>query len=383
MKRLLIALLTLVVLGSGAWVAATRLESPDQAMARAMPPDPVPVVASLTRGHLAAPISLSAIAAPEHVVAVAAPAALTGVVTAAERSAGEALSSGSALLRVNGRPVFVLSGAFPLFRDIAPGDSGDDVAAVQAALAAVGYTTGRDRAGSYGAGTQAAVRKMYELAGHKAPQVTLTPSVSDSNSPAAAADSTDASSAQVTAPASKGGPVILRTEVVVLGGLPATIQSIAPVGTQLGEGTELVKLGAGAVVLSATVPTESLGTLTVGASAVFVGDTGTPSSATVTAINATPEGDQTVVVVTSDSAVTIDKPYLLTIDNPAGESGESLLAPVAGVVSRGGRSYVYPRDGDLFREVEVTVTGSVGGVAAIAAVDPGVALDESMEIRVG
>lgn len=383
MKRLFVGLLALAVTGAGAWAVATRVESPDQVAARAEPPDPVPVVASLTRGYLNGPVSMSTVAVQQQVVAVTPPTALTGVVTAAERAVGDTLSSGSVLLRVDSRPLFVLSGTFPLYRDIQPGDSGDDVAAIQAALREAGYSVGHD--GVYGAWTQAAIRAMYRAAGYVAPEA--APVAAPVAPQPAAADSgdTDGAATPTSAPVAptSAGPVVLRSEVMMVFGLPAAVQAVAPVSTQLKEDTALVTLGSGGVVLSATVPTESLGVLVVGAVAAFTDDAGAAGTATVTAMIPTSDGAQTAVVVTPSSAVTIGKAYLLTIGDPAAEGGESLLAPVAGVVSRGGRSYVYSRDGDVFREVEVTVTGSVGGVAAIVPVSPDVPLDEGVEIRVG
>ncbi|MFI2754765.1 peptidoglycan-binding protein [Cellulomonas sp. P22] len=378
MRRVLAMVLLLAVVAAGAWVAATRLESPDQVAARADPPDPSPVVAALTRGYLHGPVSLAMTAAHEQVVAVMSPSALTGVVTANTRLAGDTLASGSVLLRVNGRPVFVLSGGFALFRDIQPGDSGDDVAAVQEGLVAAGYSIGRDRSGTYGAGTQAAVRKMYRAAGYTAPPAAAPPTDA-----AAAADPAAPDPVPAASPTASAGPVVLRGEVVMLGGLPATIQSVAPVGAELGADTTLVTLGSGSVVLSASVPTASLGALALGASGEFSDDAGTTGAATVTAMSRAAGGESTTVVATPSVGVTIGKPYLLSIANPAAEPAPSLLAPVTGVVTRGGRTYVYPREGEVFRQVEVSVAGSVGGVAAIAAVDPAVLLDVDVEIRVG
>jgi len=377
-------LLALVVVAAGTWVAATRLVSPDQVAAQAEPPDPVPVVAALTRGYLHAPVSLSATAAQEQVVTVTPPAAVTGVVTAAGGTAGQQLTSGEVLLRLSGRPLFVLSGSFALYRDIQPGDSGDDVAALQSGLVEAGYSVRID--GVYGPGTQAAVRRMYRDAGYAAPQATTAAAATTTSQSATATtgdETTSTPAPEASAAATSAGTPVLRSEVLMVGGLPATLRSVAEIGTQLAAESTLMTLGSGTTVLSATVPTTSLGSLAVGAVAQFTDDTGTTAAATVTAITADAQDDQSTIVVTPQVQVSIGTTYVLTVTNPAAEPTESLLAPVTGVVTRGGRSYVYVQDGETFDEVEVTVSAAVGGVAAITPIDPDIVLDAGQEIRVG
>lgn len=381
------AVLVLVLAGAGAWVVATRVESPTQLAARAEAPAPAPVVAALDRGYLQGQASLSTTAQHERVVALKPPAAMGGVVTFVASPPGATLTPGSVLMRVNGRPVFVLPGSFPLYRDLQPGASGDDVVAVQTGLRAAGYATGADRAGTYGAGTQAALRRMYKAGGYSVPEV--SPPTAASATPAAGAASNPASEQSATAtpspPASSAvsGPQVLRSEVLMIADLPATVQGVAAVGTELASDSDLVTLGAGQIVLSATLPNASVGALAVGAVATFSDDAGAPGTATVTAISPGPAADQTVVSLSAEGAVSSGAAYVVTIDNPAAETAESLLAPVAAVVARGGRSYIYPRDGESFKEVEVHVTGSVGGIAAIEAVDTTTPLDKGTEVRIG
>lgn len=58
--------------------------------------------------------------------------------TVTEDLAAEGLESGRAALRVNGRAVIALNTATPLYRDLALGDKGDDVRALNAELARLG-----------------------------------------------------------------------------------------------------------------------------------------------------------------------------------------------------------------------------------------------------
>lgn len=363
MRRWLATIVLLALVSAGSWFLATKVQSPDQVAAQAQAPSPAPVTAQLSRGYLHGPVSLSVQAAPERVLTVTAPTEVTGVVTGAERAAGEAVSSGSVLLRINGRPVFLLAGAFALYRDVQPGDSGDDVTAIQAALQAAGYATGRDRTGVYGAGTQAAVRRMYKAAGFTAPESSVaaaTSAPSDGSTPAPTA---------TPAP----GVAVLRAEV----------WTVAPVGTQLAADTVVATLGTGATVLTATVPATSVGALAVGATATFTDDGGAAGTATVATIGPASDATQSTVVLGATGAVTAGSTYVVSVENPAAESAPSLLAPVAAVVTRGGRSFVYVDDGAAFREVEVTVTGSLGGVAGIVPVNGDDTLADTAEVRIG
>ncbi|AUY53033.1 peptidoglycan-binding domain-containing protein [Streptomyces sp. CB01881] len=83
--------------------------------------------------------------------------------------AGDQVAAGQQLAEVSGRPLFVLPGPVPAYRDVRPGDTGPDVAEVQAALAGLGYRTGADASGTFGAGTKQAVKAYYEHLGYPVP----------------------------------------------------------------------------------------------------------------------------------------------------------------------------------------------------------------------
>jgi peptidoglycan hydrolase-like protein with peptidoglycan-binding domain len=85
---------------------------------------------------------------------------------------GSLASQGSVLLEVAGQPYFVLQGTVPAYRDLAPGETGEDVAQLQEDLISLGFGTGSDILGSYGPGTAAAVSAYYQAHGYAAPVVT-------------------------------------------------------------------------------------------------------------------------------------------------------------------------------------------------------------------
>lgn len=92
----------------------------------------------------------------------------TPIVTERIAKAGTTIASGRPVLSIAGHPVFVLSIPFPLYRDLAPGDSGHDVKALQQELARLGHYHGAID-GDYGPGMAAAVRELYRSSGATPP----------------------------------------------------------------------------------------------------------------------------------------------------------------------------------------------------------------------
>jgi hypothetical protein len=88
---------------------------------------------------------------------------------------GSEVRPGQPILEVAGRPMFVFGGSYPAYRDLTPGESGPDVAQLQAGLAPLGYSAGSDSSGVFGAGTSAAVAAFYKGIGYSAPKVTTGP----------------------------------------------------------------------------------------------------------------------------------------------------------------------------------------------------------------
>jgi hypothetical protein len=80
--------------------------------------------------------------------------------------AGDRVSPGQVVLEVSGRPVFVLDGDVPAYRDLKPGTQGDDVAQLQRALASLGHTVTGDTPGTFGSGTKTALAAFYQSIGY-------------------------------------------------------------------------------------------------------------------------------------------------------------------------------------------------------------------------
>lgn len=165
-RRILLAGVVLVaVAGLVAWAVGSRVQSPDQAAARASEPEASWITVPVERRVLSSTVVARGDVAPEVSVGVDVPSSVegAGVVTALGPSAGESVTEGTVLVVVSGRPVFALVGAVPVYRSLVPGMSGDDVAQLQAALSRLGYAPDVD--GVFGDATKLAVTAWYADAG--------------------------------------------------------------------------------------------------------------------------------------------------------------------------------------------------------------------------
>jgi hypothetical protein len=155
------------ILAISAWLASLKIESPADAAARAAPPTPSPILVPVenrilssnivtrgtTRFGLPQPISI----APSSLKAGA------GLITTLPLPSTQ-LEEGAVMLTASGRPLFVLRGKIPVFRDLVPGISGDDVRQLEQALERLGFAPGRVD-GTYDQQTSMAVTQWYRSTG--------------------------------------------------------------------------------------------------------------------------------------------------------------------------------------------------------------------------
>lgn len=160
------------VLVSAAGVASSLvIKSPAQAAAEAGPPPLDVLVARVEKRVLRDTVIVRGTVTSAQAVQVT-PTVAGGegsgppVVTKVAVRPGDPVLAGKVFLEVSGRPVFALPGALPVYRDLKPGATGDDVKQLQKALAGLGHGTGSDRAGTFGAGTKAALGAFYKSIGY-------------------------------------------------------------------------------------------------------------------------------------------------------------------------------------------------------------------------
>ena len=92
-------------------------------------------------------------------------ASLGNLVTLAATK-GQEIESGKRILEVAGRPVLALVGSTPAYRDLRPGDRGDDVRQLEAGLRTLGFDPGKTD-GAYDANTEKAVEAWYRQVGYE------------------------------------------------------------------------------------------------------------------------------------------------------------------------------------------------------------------------
>ena len=147
----------------GAWLAGSRIASPADAAARTAPPQPSPILVPLEQRVLSSSIvtrGTGRFGLPQKITI--SPSALKPnpglIATLPLRNAQ--LQEGGVLLTASGRPVFVLQGRVPAYRDLVPGITGDDVLQLEQGLARLGFNPGAVD-GKYDAQTAAAVASWY------------------------------------------------------------------------------------------------------------------------------------------------------------------------------------------------------------------------------
>src|SRR5690625_400760 len=354
MKKIMGLIVLLMVVAVGTWIVADRFQSPEQVAANAEPPPPIPITSALKRGYLHAPLSMISETKHETTQTLLGPGTLSGVVTSVEKKPGDKISPGDVLMRINGEPVFALEGPFALYRDIEPNATGDDVKALQESLVDAGFSTGRDRAGVFGAGTQAAIKSLYKGVGLPLPE----------------SDEIE-------------GTFVAADSVLLIRELPATVVSIARVGQVVETGDELATLGIGKVILSAAIPEGTLTTIREGAKGIFTTSEGDEAEAELMSIAQVEESTDYVAEFRTETSLPVGESYVISLDNPANETVEELLAHAAAVLVRTGETFIYVEATNGFTEVPVQLGESAGGVVVIVGSPAEAELDVGTKVRVG
>jgi Putative peptidoglycan binding domain len=157
-------------MAGGAWVAGDRIVSPAEAAARTAPPTPSPILVPIEKRVLSSEIITRGTARFGTPQAIAlAPSALkanaAGLLTTLPLPNSQ-FKEGDVMFTASGRPVMVLQGATPAYRDLAPGTSGSDVRQLEEALKRLGFNPG-EVDGSYDEKTSAAVAAWYRAKGYE------------------------------------------------------------------------------------------------------------------------------------------------------------------------------------------------------------------------
>jgi peptidoglycan hydrolase-like protein with peptidoglycan-binding domain len=246
-----------VIAAAVGWVLGSRTTSPAEIAARTAAPQPSPIVVPaevrvlstdvITRGTGRFGAGRDVVLPPSWLKGD------PGVVTRLPEPA-QHVGDGEVLLVVSGRPVILLEGDSPNYRDLGPGMSGADVQQLEAALDRLGHEPGSVD-GIFDASTEAAVRRLYESHG---------------STPATATEDllTELASSQLALfGGSTPGPGILvpADEIVFLPGLPVRVTEIVAELGQTPDGAVLTVANS-AVAIDGSVPIEQSGLIEVGMS---------------------------------------------------------------------------------------------------------------------
>src|SRR5580704_1098493 len=186
-RRVLIGVgIAAALLAVGGLIGASFVKSPQQLAADTAAPPPTVTTAPVVSQILTASVEMRGTVYPatQYDVFATAPSSSSGGVSSGgsaggggsavyisrlDVAAGDTITNGKLLAEIDGQPTFALTGPVPAWRDLAPGETGPDVAELQDALASLGYYGEGDTPGYYGSATEYAVYLYYEHLGYTAP----------------------------------------------------------------------------------------------------------------------------------------------------------------------------------------------------------------------
>lgn len=165
--KLGIGLAALMAASAVGWVAGRQIRSPAEIAARTAPPIPSLITAPVEKRKLSSDVVVRGtvrFGLPQVVTLPTSPLKPGKGVVTSPPVKGATVKEGALALSMSGRPVFVLQGAQPAYRDLGPGTTGDDVKQLEAALVRLGFDPGPVD-GTYDLSTGLAVAAWYESAG--------------------------------------------------------------------------------------------------------------------------------------------------------------------------------------------------------------------------
>lgn len=397
----MLTIVTLVVLMGAAFVSGYLLRAPDrQALADAA--DAIVVDAPVT---LRTPPALIAEGSTEagtviEIAATRPPGALSTQVTAAPLAVGASVVPGAVLFAVADRPMIALQLTGPHFRDLVLGDEGDDVSALNVALAELGYGADPD-SDTYTADTSDAVEAMYDDRGFDAAaaadssSAAPTPTSTPAPTNAAAPEAADVPAAPVgpaaADPALADGSRMPYSEVFVLPPGSYTVATAPALYSTLAEGAAAITLRSPLDDVVARLDAAEIRTVAVGDRVHLTSrDSGLEGDGQIASIGefipATSGAEGEAAELGYDVTITIDeavRPNFAPDSGVAvrfGDAGAARLAvPASALLQDGAQSYVIRVGGSTPARVDVKVDTVADGWALLSGGD----LAEGDSVQVG
>lgn len=308
---------------------------------------------------------------PETPIAVEGGGARRLVVVRRTLEPGDVADGGALAGVVSGAPYFLLPGPLPLYRDLRAGDSGDDVAHLQRALAAVGFSV-RDT-GTVDTPTMRAVRRMFDRAGFALPleRVSL-----DGVEPSPTADGTQPLTQPPTTPPATPTPppveLLPHLQLLALPGGAATVVASAGVSAVLGPDVPLVSVRTGESFVEFIADVVDAESIQVGTQVTVRSAVG-QQIGTVTDMGAFREATAEstagrTVVVRVERPAELSRGATVTIVAAGGEDDPELAVPMTALRQDAAGGYVLTRDPTSeigTRQVPVEIVRTGGGYVAV------------------
>lgn len=166
--KLALSLIFVVLLAVASWIVGSKIQSPAEAAARTAPPTPSPILVPVEERVLTSDIITRGTARfglPQSISLAPSPLKSEAGVITTLPARGDQLKEGAVLLTASGRPVFLLQGDTPAYRDLVSGLLGEDVRQLEVALKRLKFDPG-PMDGVYDEKTSAAVADLYTAAGY-------------------------------------------------------------------------------------------------------------------------------------------------------------------------------------------------------------------------
>jgi HlyD family secretion protein len=363
-------------------VASAWVKSPAQVAAETAPPKPSLITAPVFYGVLRDTVvfrgTFSAAATVSFTPVSAVAPGGSGqpsqslVVSAVLTHVGAVVQPGQVLVDVSDRPVFVLPGAVPAFRDMVQGDSGGDIAELQAALAGLGYGTGTDAVGVFGTGTAAAVRQFYAAIGYGVPIAAAGGATQASPSASGTGGTTAAGSGGSAASLVE----VPMSEVMFVPSFPAIVAALPSLGATVT--APLVSLQVGGLRLAGQLDPAQSGEVRAGMAVQVLSDVnGQEAAGVVSSVgqvvnpgNGAAPYLPVQIVAQAGWATSWDGQNVQLTVTSAATNGAVLAVPEAAITAGAGAvtSVTVVEKGGLTRRVRVQTGASANGLVEVSPV---------------
>lgn len=372
---------TVVVSSLVAGFASSQIRSPAEIAARTAPPTPSVILVPVEERDLATKIvsrGTGRYGSPRN-LAVAPSMLKEGerIITRLPRT-GAVLAEGDVALSISGRPVFVLEGSQPAYRDLGPGMSGSDVKQLENALKRIGLDPGSVD-GRYDSSTGDAVAALYRRGGYR--------SLMASDAQLSAVLPLEAE--LISGARAHGGVQFPADELVFVRAVPVRVAKVAAALGGRPSGT-LLTVTDSVVAIDGSIPVEQAGLLKAGAKVVIDEPAlGIKASGKVSRVATRPGTDGVdgfhvyfSVVVPKPPAVLVGSSVRLTV--PIESTRETALSVPTSAVSLAsdGTSRIQRSIDGVLEFITVEPGFSADGYVAITAVDAKLAAGDMVVVGI-